>query len=735
MPRVPQAENTVNPTINPSARSNAGITPEAYGAGVGRGLQQVGAAVFDIAQQERQKQDTAKLMEGERTLQQWQNQALFAPETGEYAKRGQQSFGAIERVLPEWDKQVATVEAGMSERQRQVFRERAGNMRTQMERDLMRHVGSEAEVYQKTETAALVGTRVETALLYWEDQARFDKELREAQGVFLAGNPGLPPSAAAVGLREIESKARGQVIDKLVENDPRQAQRYYDTYADAMTSADRARAERVLKPAMVDAEATDEVDRATGRGTAGMAPPSDFTTYRRVLESGGRADAKNPNSSATGADQFIESTWIETVNKAKPAWAEGLSREEVLALRTDKEKSAEMANVLAQENAAALQRAGLPVTNETLYAAHHFGSAGGAKFARAAGDTPIEDILTADQLAANAYLRGKTKDEVIANWNRRAGGRPGVDPTGEAPSKAEVLARLNAIDDPSIRARALQKYNTELDIERVAKAEQTQQITEDINTRVEEATPGAPLRQVLTPEQYAWAAENGKLDTWEARMRQRVAGLEPVTDAGTFDALQTLMVKAENGDKTALEAVKTLDVTQLFTKLDRTSRDYIQNRRQAIIQSDQKATPKLNFASEDELLNVEVFSKLGIAKDAQKDDSEETKATRLAYMQSYWATVQAKQAELKRELNSAEKQQIMRDSLLPFARKVQNTFVGIPYETTETKRGFEIGPVPTLDRTQIISAFKSVYGVQPNEDQIRAEYLRAKGYKPQMESN
>jgi len=735
MPRVPQAENTVRATINPSARSNAGITPEAYGAGIGRGLQQVGGAVFEIAMQEREKQDRAKLMEGERTLQQWQNQTLFAPETGEYAQRGQNSFGAVERVLPEWDKQVASVEAGMTERQRQVFRERAGNMRAQMERDLMRHVGSEAETYQKTETAALVGTRVETALLYWEDQARFDKELREAQSVFLAGNPGLPPSALKFGLTEIESKARGQVIDKLVEKDPRQAQRYFDTYSDAMTAADRARAERVLKPATVDAEAQDEVDRATGRAVAGSSPPSDFKTYRRVLESGGRADAKNPDSSATGADQFTEGTWIETVNKAKPDWAAGLSREEILALRTDKEKSGEMADALAQENAAALQRAGMPVTNETLYAAHHFGAAGGVAFAKASGDTPIEDILSPGQIAANGYLRGKTKDEVIANWNRRAGGRPGIAPTGDAPSKADVLASLNSIDDPAIRARALQKYNTELDIERVAKAEQTQAITESINTKVEEATPGAPLRQVLSPSEYAWAAENGKLDTWEARMRQRIAGLEPVTDAATFDALQTLMVKAENGDKTSLEAVKTLDVTQLFTKLDRTARDYIQNRRQAIIQSDQKATPKLNFASEDELLNVEVFDKLGISKNAQKDDSDETKATRLAYMQSYWATVQAKQAELKRELNSAEKQQIMRDSLLPFARKVQNTFVGIPYETTETKRGFEIGPVPTLDRTQIIAAYKSVYGVQPNEDQIRAEYLRAKGYKPQMESN
>jgi len=735
MPRVPQAENTVRATINPSVRSNAGITQEAYGAGLGRGLQAVAGTVVDIALQERQKQDTAVLMSGERQLQQWQNQALFTPGTGEYSKRGQESFGAMERVLPAWDKQVADLEAGMNERQRAVFRERATGMRTSMERDLMRHVGSEAERFQNQETAALVGTRVDTALLYWEDQARFDKELREAQGAFMAGNPGLPPAALRLGLTEIESKARGAVIDKMLVDNPRQAQRYYDTYRDAMTEADRAKAERVLKPAMVDVEAQDAVDRATGRAVAGMAPPSDFTTYRRTLESGGRADAKNPESSATGADQFIESTWIEVVQRAKPAWASGLSRQELLALRTDPEKSAEMANVLAQENAAALQRAGLPVTNETLYAMHHFGTGGGTKFARASGDTPIENILNEDQLAANAYLRGKTKDEVIANWNRRAGGRPGIPASGEAPSKADVLARLNEIDDPAVRARALQRYSTELDIERVAKAEQAQAVTESINTKVENATPGMPLRQVLTPEEYAWAAENGKLDTWEARMKQRVAGLEPLTDAGTFDALQSLMVRAENGDKTALAEVKTLDVTTLFTKLDRTARDYIQNRRQAIIEADQKKTPKLNFASEDELLNVEVFDKLGISKNAQKDDTPETKATRFAFMQSYWAAVEQKQADKGKELNSSEKQQIMRDLLLPFSRKVRDTFVGIPYETTETKRGFEIGPVPTLDRQQIISAYRSVYGVQPNEDQIRAEYLRAKGYTPQLESN
>jgi hypothetical protein len=216
-----------------------------------------------------------------------------------------------------------------------------------------------------------------------------------------------------------------------------------------------------------------------------------------------------------------------------------------------------------------------------------------------------------------------------------------------------------------------------------------------------------------------------------------VAGLEPTTDPHVFSNLQTIFTRAENGDPNALAEVKKMDPTALYTRLDRQARDYVQNRRAAIVQADQKngKTSKLNFATEDELLNTEVFSKLGISKNPNKDEPKEAAATRLQFMQTYWATVQSKQAEVGRELTSAEQQGIMRDLLLPFSRQVRDSFVGISYDTEQTKRGFEIGSVPPLDRGQIIQAYQRANGAAPNEATIRALYLRRLGYKPSLEKN
>lgn len=145
-----------------------------------------------------------------------------------------------------------------------------------------------------------------------------------------------------------------------------------------------------------------------------------YEGYRRALESGGRADARNPNSSATGADQFTAGTWRRIVARAKPAWAEGLGDIELLAARLDPEKSGQMARALDADNATTLRNAGLAASDHNLYAAHHFGINRGKAFARAADGTPIEVILSKDQITANPYLRGKTKAEVIANWDERA---------------------------------------------------------------------------------------------------------------------------------------------------------------------------------------------------------------------------------------------------------------------------------------------------------------------------
>ncbi|WP_223621172.1 hypothetical protein [Lysobacter sp. ESA13C] len=175
----------------------------------------------------------------------------------------------------------------------------------------------------------------------------------------------------------------------------------------------------------------------TGAVAASAAPGASYVDYRRALESGGNPNARNPESSATGADQFTSDTWRKTVAKAKPAWAEGLTDEQLLAARIDPAKSGEMALALDAENTAALKAAGQEVTHHTLYAAHHFGASKGVKFAKAAGDTAMADILTAQQLKANEYLRGKTKAEAIASWDERAR-KAGVE-VAEVPRAADPM--------------------------------------------------------------------------------------------------------------------------------------------------------------------------------------------------------------------------------------------------------------------------------------------------------
>lgn len=171
---------------------------------------------------------------------------------------------------------------------------------------------------------------------------------------------------------------------------------------------------------------------ATIPGTPEHAVMGDYVHFRRTLESadklhpGGNPDAANPHSTAVGIDQFTAPTWLTTVAQARPGWAEGMSREQLLAARTDPAKSTEMAEHLDHENGAALRAAGVLVDNYSLYAAHHFGPAHAVEFARADGTTPIDHVLTPAQMEANPYLRHKgtgvalTKAEVEANWRHRA---------------------------------------------------------------------------------------------------------------------------------------------------------------------------------------------------------------------------------------------------------------------------------------------------------------------------
>jgi hypothetical protein len=138
------------------------------------------------------------------------------------------------------------------------------------------------------------------------------------------------------------------------------------------------------------------------------------------VESAGDANAKNPRSTATGAGQFIEETWLDMLAKHRPDITG--SRDELLALRTNKDLSREMTDAYAADNGGILKGAGLPVTPGTQYLAHFAGPKGAVGLLNADPSAPASSVLRPSAIKANPFLANMSAGDVAAWADRKMGG-------------------------------------------------------------------------------------------------------------------------------------------------------------------------------------------------------------------------------------------------------------------------------------------------------------------------
>lgn len=124
------------------------------------------------------------------------------------------------------------------------------------------------------------------------------------------------------------------------------------------------------------------------------------------VESGGNPNAKNPQSTATGLGQFIESTWLRLFRDNFPDDARSMTDAMILALRTDAEISKQMIDVYARQNAERLRDASESVTEANLYLTHFLGPNGALKVIKAAANTPVTALLSKAQINANQSILG-----------------------------------------------------------------------------------------------------------------------------------------------------------------------------------------------------------------------------------------------------------------------------------------------------------------------------------------
>jgi hypothetical protein len=152
-----------------------------------------------------------------------------------------------------------------------------------------------------------------------------------------------------------------------------------------------------------------------------------------AIESNGDPNAKNKRSSATGAGQFLDDTWLEAVRRHRRDLIQGRSDKEVLELRRDAELAREIVTRLVEQYAIMLSKRRLPITPGSLYLTYFAGPAGavallsGAENADAASLMASADVtgrITREKLVrANPFLKVLTVGDLRTWADHRMDGK------------------------------------------------------------------------------------------------------------------------------------------------------------------------------------------------------------------------------------------------------------------------------------------------------------------------
>jgi len=167
-----------------------------------------------------------------------------------------------------------------------------------------------------------------------------------------------------------------------------------------------------------------------------------FVQYVLNKESGGRANAKSPLSSATGLFQFTEATWAD-ITKGKD-----------FSLATDPYENFKAFKLLVKRNASILKNTGTPLTRYTMYMAHQQGAGG---------------IANISKIASGKLKKGdKDYDKTMTNINKNVPPnlrRSGIWDTLSDQDKASNFLSAWEADANGTQVNVIRSGNTEADMQ------------------------------------------------------------------------------------------------------------------------------------------------------------------------------------------------------------------------------------------------------------------------------
>lgn len=263
-PQVPRYDpNSVEAprAINPPRAQ--GLGPEAFGAGIGEGLQKVGRTGMEILKEEKEKADRTATLVAHTADSQNEVDLLYNSEKGALAKRGKDAFDIVEPTLKSYDEKSAVIEGGLSTpEQKQAFRLFSQARRVDIEKQLQRHVSGEMKTYAEEANKASLESTLNNVITNHQDPDRVEQERKFGLGVIMSdpGNKGLPPEAVKMKVATWDSMVQRAVIEKLTVENPSKALEYFTANRDKMLPTDATKVESALKPLVKEVEINAAVD-------------------------------------------------------------------------------------------------------------------------------------------------------------------------------------------------------------------------------------------------------------------------------------------------------------------------------------------------------------------------------------------------------------------------------------------------------------------------------------------
>lgn len=242
MPRVPTYDTAQVQQQPTRPIQLQGVAPD--NTSIGQGLQGLARGAQMLMDKEREKADTARLMDADNQLTKWQQQAMYAENGGVYTRKGQNALDVTNQTLDQFEKAQEDIAKSLtSDQQRARYAQIVNSRRNSLSNDLNRYEYGERQNYYGQVEKAQLETSMQGAALDYQDPAKVQQYRQKVDTVLAsrAERLGLSPEAAEAERLSTNSGMSTAVIQRMLIDSPQKAKSYYESYKDTMTAEDQIR--------------------------------------------------------------------------------------------------------------------------------------------------------------------------------------------------------------------------------------------------------------------------------------------------------------------------------------------------------------------------------------------------------------------------------------------------------------------------------------------------------------